>query len=190
MDLLTWEMLLNASKKWARISSILIKADSGQARGIEPLRPTERGKFTLRFFSLGFPRCDHKRLARGWSSGTVVEFIHSDPRHGPTHCSSSHAVAASHTQNRGRLAQMLAQGQSSSHGVGSGGLTWDHLPLGAAWGRGTAATVGKAQNPIWFLLSYLYCGTKALNCQGRAKTPSPFGHWWKPIAAVNFGQYS
>ena len=28
--------------------------------------------------------------------------------------SSSHAVAASHIQNRGRLAQMLAQGQSSS----------------------------------------------------------------------------
>ena len=31
------------------------------------------------------------------------------------HHSSSHTVAASHIQNRGRLAQMLAQGQSSSH---------------------------------------------------------------------------
>ena len=37
-----------------------------------------------------------------------------DPRCGPTHCSSSHAVVASHMQNRGRLAQMLAQGQSAS----------------------------------------------------------------------------
>ena len=35
----------------------------------------------------------------------------SDPGHRPTHCSSSHAVALSHIQNRGRLAQMLAQGQ-------------------------------------------------------------------------------
>ena len=32
----------------------------------------------------------------------------------PTHLSSSHAVAASHIQNRGRLVWMLAQGQSSS----------------------------------------------------------------------------
>ena len=37
-----------------------------------------------------------------------------DLRHGPTQCSSDHAVAASHIQIRGRLAQMLAQGQSSS----------------------------------------------------------------------------
>ena len=33
---------------------------------------------------------------------------------GPSSCSSSHAVAASHIQNRGRLAPMLAQLQSSS----------------------------------------------------------------------------
>ena len=39
----------------------------------------------------------------------------SDPRCGPTHHSLSHAVVVSHIQNRGRLAQMLAQGQSSSH---------------------------------------------------------------------------
>ena len=38
----------------------------------------------------------------------------SDPGHGPTHQSSSRAVMAPHIQNRGRLAQMLAQGQSSS----------------------------------------------------------------------------
>ena len=38
----------------------------------------------------------------------------SDPRCGPTHCSSNHAVEASHIQNKGRLAQILAQGQSSS----------------------------------------------------------------------------
>ena len=38
----------------------------------------------------------------------------SDRRNGPTHGSSSYAVEASHIQNRGREAQMLAQGQSSS----------------------------------------------------------------------------
>ena len=43
-----------------------------------------------------------------------LEFAGSDPRHQPTHSSSSHAVAASHIQNRGRLAQMLGQSQSSS----------------------------------------------------------------------------
>ena len=38
----------------------------------------------------------------------------SDAGRGPTHHSSSRAVAASHIQNRGRLAQILAQEQSSS----------------------------------------------------------------------------
>ena len=38
----------------------------------------------------------------------------SDSRHRHTHRSSSHAVVASHIQNKGRVAQMLAQGQSSS----------------------------------------------------------------------------
>ena len=37
-----------------------------------------------------------------------------DPAHASTHRSSSHAVVASHIQNRGRLAQMLAQGHSFS----------------------------------------------------------------------------
>ena len=37
-----------------------------------------------------------------------------DPGRGPTHLSSSHAVVASHIQRGGRLAQTLAQGQSSS----------------------------------------------------------------------------
>ena len=41
-------------------------------------------------------------------------FAGSDPGHRATHCSSSHAVVASHIQNRGRVTQMLAQGQSSS----------------------------------------------------------------------------
>ena len=36
-----------------------------------------------------------------------------DPGCEPTHCSLSHAVVASHIQNRARLAQMLAQGQAS-----------------------------------------------------------------------------
>ena len=60
-------------------------------------------------------------LAR-WYSGSVRVFCFgspgfagSDPRHGPTHQSLSHAVAVPHIQNRERLAQMLAQGQSSSH---------------------------------------------------------------------------
>ena len=41
-------------------------------------------------------------------------FASLDPRHGPAHCSSSHAVVASHMQNERRLAQMLGQGQSPS----------------------------------------------------------------------------
>ena len=40
-------------------------------------------------------------------------FAGSDSGCAPTHRSSSHAVVASHVQNRGRLTQMLAQGQSS-----------------------------------------------------------------------------
>ena len=40
-------------------------------------------------------------------------FTGSDPGHGPAPLT-SHAVAVSHIQNRGRLAQVLAQGQSSS----------------------------------------------------------------------------
>ena len=56
-----------------------------------------------------------------WCSGWVCVLCFSSTRiHefrfqvGPTHHSTSHAVVASHIQNRGRLAQMLAQGQSSS----------------------------------------------------------------------------
>ena len=41
-------------------------------------------------------------------------FMGLDPRHGPTHHSSSLALVASHIHNRGGLAQMLAQDQSSS----------------------------------------------------------------------------
>ena len=37
------------------------------------------------------------------------------PGCGRTHHSSGHSVAVSHIQSRGRLAQMLAQGQSSSN---------------------------------------------------------------------------
>ena len=58
----------------------------------------------------------------GLPSGNVVKFecfggsgfVGLNSKHGPTHCSSSHAVAASHIQNIGRLVQILAQGQSSS----------------------------------------------------------------------------
>ena len=38
----------------------------------------------------------------------------SDPGYGPPHRSSGHAVIVTHIQNRGRLAQMLAQGEYSS----------------------------------------------------------------------------
>ena len=63
----------------------------------------------------------------GWSGGVALcfgglGFTGSDPRCGPTHRSSSHAVAASHIQNRG-LAQILAQQQSSSSK--KGGLATD-----------------------------------------------------------------
>ena len=56
-----------------------------------------------------------------WSSGYVcalrfhgLRFMGLDPGCGPTYCSSSHSVVVSHIENRGRLAQMLAHGQSSS----------------------------------------------------------------------------
>ena len=42
-----------------------------------------------------------------------LEFAGSDPRHWPTPLI-SHVVVGTHIQNRGRLAQMLAQGQSTS----------------------------------------------------------------------------
>ena len=57
----------------------------------------------------------------GWPYSLVVKFgvFHfsgSDlvSRHGPTPLLSSHAVAETHMQNRRRLAQMLAPGESSS----------------------------------------------------------------------------
>ena len=44
----------------------------------------------------------------------VSGFMGLDPECRPTLCSLGQAVVASHTQNRGRLAQMLVQGHSSS----------------------------------------------------------------------------
>ena len=56
-------------------------------------------------------------LRRGWPGGIVVKFVlsalvarGSDPGCRPIHHSSSRAVATSPAQNRGGLAQMLAQG--------------------------------------------------------------------------------
>ena len=56
---------------------------------------------------------------RSQPSGVVVKFgmlcfggpgfAGLDPRRGPTHCSSSHGVVASHIQNGGRGAQIVAQ---------------------------------------------------------------------------------
>ena len=60
--------------------------------------------------------------AWGWPSGIVVKFACSASVAWGSqvqisgmdlHTTRHHAVAASHIQNRGRLAQMLAQGQSS-----------------------------------------------------------------------------
>ena len=58
---------------------------------------------------------------RGQPCGLVVEIsalrfggLNSDPGWGPTPLISSHAVAITHLQNRARLAQMLAQAESSS----------------------------------------------------------------------------
>ena len=52
------------------------------------------------------------KFARSASGG--LGFRGSDPGCGCTHHSSSQPVVASHTQNRERLEQMLAQGQSPS----------------------------------------------------------------------------
>ena len=69
----------------------------------------------------------------------------SHPGHGPTHCSLSHAVAVSHIQNRGRLAQTLAQQQSSPSWVSSQS-TMQFCPLwtrgGREGGRGRKGWVG------------------------------------------------
>ena len=58
---------------------------------------------------------------RGWPYGLVVKFsvLHFGglglvPRHRPTPLVSGHAMMMTHIQNRGRLAQMLAQAESSS----------------------------------------------------------------------------
>lgn len=55
-----------------------------------------------------------------WSCGLGVKFgtLHfsspgSVPGHGPILLVNSHAVAVKHVQNRGRLAQMLDQGETS-----------------------------------------------------------------------------
>ena len=57
----------------------------------------------------------------GWSHRLVVKFsaLHLGglglvPRHGPAPLISSHAMVTTHIQDRGKLAQMLAQGKSSS----------------------------------------------------------------------------
>ena len=62
-----------------------------------------------------------KKKYMGWPHSLVVKFstlhfggLGSIPRHGPTPLGSSHIVAETHLQNRGRLVQMLAQGKSSS----------------------------------------------------------------------------
>ena len=65
-------------------------------------------------------------------------FMGLDPRHRPMHHSSSHAVVVSHIQNRGRLAWMLAQGQSppnthtqTSHSANKRNPAYQHTHLSA-----------------------------------------------------------
>ena len=68
------------------------------------------------------PSCGFKKSnCGGWPRGLVVKFsmLHfrgpsSVPWCGPTLLVSSHAVVATHIQNRGKVVQMLAQGESSS----------------------------------------------------------------------------
>ena len=59
--------------------------------------------------------------SQGWPHGLMVKFrvlhlggLGSVSGHGPTLLVGCHALAVTHMQNRGRLAQMLAQGESSS----------------------------------------------------------------------------
>ena len=62
-----------------------------------------------------------KVIIEGWPRGLVVKFsmlyfsgLCSVPGHRPTSLIGIRAVAGTHIQNRGRLAQMLAQGEFSS----------------------------------------------------------------------------
>ena len=73
-----------------------------------------------KFSFLRFKNMECRGPAR-WHSGLVhalcfggLGFLGSDPSCGPTYSSSCLTVAESHIQNRGGLAQRLAQGQSSS----------------------------------------------------------------------------
>ena len=64
-----------------------------------------------------------QKLKPAWWCGSQAHVLHFggpvfvglDPGCRPAHRSSRHAVGVSHKQNRGRLAHILAQGQSSSH---------------------------------------------------------------------------
>ena len=89
--------------------------------------------------------------------GSLVGYVHtlhfsspgftiSGPRHRPMCYSSSHAVATSHVQNRGRLAQMLA------HDVNT--LPWECLDRLSCW----LCAVHKAI----VLSSFLSCSTKQM----------------------------
>ena len=62
-----------------------------------------------------------------------VEFTGLDPRCTPTLCSSSHPMAVSQIQNRGRLAQMLAQRQSSSPKERKKEGEKPHTPVNQRW---------------------------------------------------------
>ena len=75
------------------------------------------------FLPIQIPPPHAKNILGGWPGGVVVKFTCSAlVAQGlwvwilgvDLHHSSSHALAVSHIQSKGRLAQMLAQGQSSS----------------------------------------------------------------------------
>ena len=60
-------------------------------------------------FNWGWPSCQEDKFGMFHFGGPCLV-----PGHGPTPLISVHAVVMTHIQNRGRLAQMLAQGKSSS----------------------------------------------------------------------------
>ena len=105
-------------------------------------------------------------------------FAGSDPGHGPIHHSSSPAVAASHTQNRGSLAQMLAQQQKRK----IGNRCWHSLPHQEKQKQKQTKNV-KLNLSLFsskFAVSFCLTLTKAKV----AATPAPTTHHWIDLSAA------
>ena len=109
-----------------------------------------------------FLTCVHFWKKKGRPGGIVVEFaLHfgglefmgSDPGGRPTHHLSSHAVVVSHIQNRGRLAEMLAQGQEAKRG----GQVTDVSPTGQSSSPKRKRDQFRSSKLGWFILmSWIY----------------------------------